>query len=105
MSGKKTQKTLDEVNSPAHYAKGGIECIEAIRDSMTSEAYRGYLKGSVLKYLWRYESKGSEPEKHLLKAQWFLERLLETFSEPSPKTQSTPSEQPKLFVKGSKNPS
>ena len=105
MSGKKTQKTLDEVNSPAHYAKGGIECIEAIKDSMTLEAYRGYLKGSVLKYLWRYESKGNEPEKHLLKAQWFLGKLLDSFSEPSPKTPSKPSEQPILFVKDSKNPS
>jgi hypothetical protein len=48
----------DAVQHPAHYCKGGIECIDAIKASMTPEAYKGYLKGNCLKYLWRYESKG-----------------------------------------------
>jgi len=105
MSGKKTRKTLDEVNSPPHYAKGDVECIEAIKASMTLEAYRGYLKGSIQKYVWRYENKNDEPEKHLQKARWFLEKLLDTFSEASQKTPSKPSEQPTLYVKDSKSPS
>lgn len=37
----------DNVNHPAHYTQGGIECIEAIKASMTPEAFRGYLKGNV----------------------------------------------------------
>lgn len=48
----------DDVQHPNHYCKGGIECIDAIKASMTPEAYKGYLKGNCLKYLWRYEAKG-----------------------------------------------
>ena len=36
----------DPVNRPAHYTQNGIECIEAIRASMTPENSRGYLKGT-----------------------------------------------------------
>lgn len=65
----------ESVNSPAHYNKGGVECIEAIEASMTHEAFAGYLKGNVLKYLWRYESKVA-PIEDLRKAKWYLERLI-----------------------------
>ena len=48
----------DMVNQPGHYTKdGGIECIEAIKESMSSSAFKGYLKGNVMKYIWRYENK------------------------------------------------
>lgn len=65
----------DQVNHPDHYTKGGIECIQAMEAAMSSEAFRGYCKGNVLKYLWRYESKGNTIQ-DLLKAQWYLERLI-----------------------------
>ena len=42
----------DKIN-PDHYKRGNIEAIEAIKESMTEEAYLGYLKGNILKYLWR----------------------------------------------------
>ncbi len=71
----------DVVNSPEHYRQGGIECIEAIEASMTREEFKGYLKGSVLKYLWRYEHKG-KPGEDLRKATWFLNRLLSVLAEP-----------------------
>lgn len=48
---------IDNVNNPAHYADSGIECIDAMRASMTPEAFKGYLKGNVQKYIWRYEKK------------------------------------------------
>lgn len=67
---------VDMVNSPPHYNSGGVECIEAIKASMTPEAYRGYLKGNVLKYLWRYEKK-SVPLQDVQKAQWYLVKLIE----------------------------
>jgi hypothetical protein len=51
------EPTEDVVNHPSHYNYGNIECIEAIEESMTPEAYKGYLKGNTLKYLWRYERK------------------------------------------------
>ena len=47
---------MDAVNKPSHY-QGEIECIDAIKSSMTKEQYTGYLKGNIMKYLWRFERK------------------------------------------------
>ena len=66
----------DQVNHPYHYTQGGIECIEALEAAMSEDAFKGYCKGNILKYLWRYESKGN-PIQDLLKAQWYLERLIQ----------------------------
>ena len=66
----------DEVNKPEHYNTGKVECIEAIKASMSAEEYKGYLKGNTLKYLWRYNYKG-KPKQDLEKAQWYLARLIE----------------------------
>ena len=66
----------DPVNSPLHYNSGGIECIDAIKASMTRSEFCGYLKGNTLKYLWRYMYKG-KPQEDLAKAQWYLARLQE----------------------------
>ena len=67
--------TLDDpVNHPAHYTQGGIECIEAIKASMTASEYRGYLKGNAMKYMWRYQHKGGVED--LKKARWYLDRLI-----------------------------
>ena len=65
----------DAVNHPSHYTDGGIECIEAIESALTSEEYRGYLKGNIQKYVWREKHKGGTES--LKKAQWYLQRLIE----------------------------
>ena len=64
----------DNVNNPAHYGQGKIECIDYIEDFLTDEEYIGYLRGNIAKYLhrWRYKNK----EVDLNKAQWYLNRLL-----------------------------
>ena len=67
--------TPDMVNHPSHYTYGKVECIDAIEESMTTEAFRGYCKGAALKYLWRYERKG-KPLEDLQKAQWYLVKLI-----------------------------
>jgi hypothetical protein len=67
--------TVDVVNSPSHYKSGGIEAIEGIEASMGPEAYAGYLKGNIMKYMWRYERKG-KPIEDLKKARWYLDRLI-----------------------------
>jgi hypothetical protein len=66
----------DLVNHPPHYADtdGGIECIEAIEASMTMEEFKGFLKGNVQKYIWRYSQKNGAED--LKKAKWYLERLI-----------------------------
>lgn len=66
----------DVVNQPPHYNTGKIECIDAIEQSMDEKEYAGYLKGNVLKYLWRYNYKG-KPTEDLKKAAWYLDRLIE----------------------------
>ena len=68
------------VEQPPHYNYGKIECIEAIEESMTPEAFNGYLKGNALKYLWRYERKGNALQ-DLKKAQWYLDRLVDEVNE------------------------
>ena len=65
----------DNVNHPAHYTDGSIECIEAIEAQLTPEEYRGYLKGNCVKYLWREKHKGGTES--LEKAQWYLNRLVD----------------------------
>lgn len=69
----------DMVNNPNHYNNGAIECIDAIEESMTLEGFRGYLKGNVQKYVWRYESKGGIQD--LMKAQWYLDKLISVTEE------------------------
>tara|TARA_B100000927_G_scaffold213758_1_gene174197 strand:+ start:334 stop:588 length:255 start_codon:yes stop_codon:yes gene_type:complete len=68
---------MDNVNQPPHYNTGDIECIQAIQASMTTRQFQGYLKGNVIKYIWRYEYKNQQED--LQKAQWYLARLLQTY--------------------------
>ena len=68
------EEIMDNVNRPSHYNTGNIECIEAIEESMSSVAFKGYLKGNCMKYLWRYDYKGEQVE-DLQKAGWYLQKL------------------------------
>jgi phosphoribosylformimino-5-aminoimidazole carboxamide ribonucleotide (ProFAR) isomerase len=70
----------DLVNHPTHYNSGGIECIEAIEASMELEAFQGYLKGNILKYIWRMSYKGKALE-DCEKSQWYLNKLISTLEE------------------------
>jgi hypothetical protein len=65
---------MDKINNPAHY-EGSIECIESIKSSMSNEAFKGYLKGNIQKYIWRYDRKGGVED--LQKAEWYLKRLID----------------------------
>lgn len=60
----------DNVNHPSHYTSGGIECIDAIRASMTPKGFIDYCKGNVIKYVFRWEHKGGVED--LRKAQVYL---------------------------------
>jgi hypothetical protein len=65
----------DPIN-PSHYTTGAIECIEAIEASMTPEAFKGFLKGNCMKYLFRYEKKNGLED--LKKCEWYLNHLIAT---------------------------
>lgn len=74
---RKLEKKHDAVNSPSHYTDGSIECIDAIESSMNRMEFVGFLKGNVLKYIWRFEKKNQKED--LLKAQWYLNKLINKF--------------------------
>jgi CRISPR/Cas system-associated protein Cas5 (RAMP superfamily) len=64
----------DVVNHPHHYTHSGkVECIEAIESSMSPQAFKGFLKGNCIKYLYRYENKNGSED--LKKCRWYLDRL------------------------------
>jgi len=63
----------DNVNHPAHYGQGKIECIDYIEDFLTKEEFIGYLRGNLAKYLHRWRRKGGLED--LDKADWYLLRL------------------------------
>jgi hypothetical protein len=73
----KKLKINDLINNPSHYNTGDIECIEAIQSSMTTRQFQGYLKGNVMKYVWRHEYKGKMLD-DLRKARWYLNKLIAT---------------------------
>lgn len=69
----------DNVNHPEHYNTGEIEVFDFIRDKLTPEELRGYVKGNVFKYLSRERHKGGDED--LRKAKWYLDRLCEGLEE------------------------
>ena len=69
----------DNIN-PNHYKQGQVECIDAIESSMTKDQFKGYLKGNIIKYMWRYENKGKVED--LKKSQWYLNKLIESVEAP-----------------------
>ena len=66
----------DIVNNPPHYKKG-IETIKIIRAKLTDEEYRGYLKGTIMKYDTRIGLKGTEQDaiNDAGKLRWYAQEL------------------------------
>ena len=67
-----TYHSKDPIN-PDYYKSGGIETIDVIEAKMSKEEFKGYLLGSVMKYLSRKKSNWTED---LKKARWYLNRLV-----------------------------
>ena len=68
------EPTNDAVQHPSHYTQGGVECIEAIRASMTADGFADYCKGNIIKYIWRWRDKGGVED--LRKASVYLDWLI-----------------------------
>jgi len=65
----------DEVNHPAHYTAGGVECIDAIAAATVGlDGIEAVCTANVIKYLWRWKMKGGLTD--LEKAKWYLEKLI-----------------------------
>lgn len=67
----------DMVNHPPHYMVGGIETIDYMEAKSTPEEFRGHLRLTALKYLSRTGYK-NDAIQDLKKAQWYLNKLIET---------------------------
>jgi len=65
----------DNVQHPAHYTQGGIECIDAMQSAFGVEAVKTYCRINAFKYLWRSDHKGHTED--IEKAIWYLNKYLE----------------------------
>lgn len=63
----------DNVNHPAHYTSGGIECIDGMVAAFGREYVMHYCLCNAFKYIWRCEHKGKRAE-DIQKAVWYLNK-------------------------------
>jgi|5_EtaG_2_1085323.scaffolds.fasta_scaffold00146_31 hypothetical protein len=72
----------DIVENPPHYKKG-IETIKVIRAKLTDQEYKGYLKGTIMKYNTRLGLKGSTEDEinDAGKLRWYAQKLEEFLKE------------------------
>jgi hypothetical protein len=64
----------DNVNHPAHYTAGRVECIDALAAATTGlEGIEAVCTANAIKYLWRWKRKNGIED--IDKAIWYLERL------------------------------
>lgn len=65
--------------SNERYGHGDIECIDAIKAALTSEEFRGFCKGNIIKYIWRERYKGGRED--LEKAADYIKWVIDTYKE------------------------
>ena len=72
----------DVLENPPHYLQG-IETIKVIRAKLTDEEYKGYLKGTIMKYNTRIGLKGSiqDESNDAGKLRWYASKLEEFINE------------------------
>ena len=66
----------NEVNNPAHYTQGDIECKDAMIAAFGIEQYKIFCKLNGFKYIWRSDHKGMH-DQDIEKAQWYLKQISE----------------------------
>ena len=69
----KEPKPVDMVNHPPHYTNGGIETIDFIKAKLTPDEYRGFLKGTCIKYASRLGNKLNTDDAG--KLAWYANKL------------------------------
>ena len=69
----------DDINHPAHYTQGKLECIDAIEGLELP-----FHEAQILKYIvrWRYKNGIQD----LYKARWYLNRIIEKMEDNSVNT-------------------
>ena len=64
------------VEHPAHYNRGNIECIDAMIAAFGKAEVATFCKINAFKYLWRAENKGKYKE-DMEKAAWYTNKVNE----------------------------
>jgi hypothetical protein len=69
------RKAIDQVNHPAHYTRGGIECIDALEAATIDlQGIEAVCTANAIKYLWRWKNKNGLED--LKKARWYIDKLI-----------------------------
>ena len=70
----------DNINHPAHYTAGKVECIDALEAATTGlNGIEAVCTANAIKYLWRWKHKNGVED--LRKAQWYIGKLIEVCAE------------------------
>ncbi|CAM4183309.1 DUF3310 domain-containing protein [Paenibacillus alkaliterrae] len=70
----------DNVNHPAHYTAGNVECIDALEAATEGlTGIEAVCTANAIKYLWRWKRKNGVEDLH--KAVWYINRLIERADE------------------------
>ena len=65
----------DNVNKPAHYTQGSIECIDAIAEVVKDlKGMEAVNTANVIKYMWRWKHKNGVED--IKKAAWYCVDLV-----------------------------
>lgn len=70
--------TLEQVNHPAHYNSGKLECIDVMLDVFGAHDTIAFCKLNAFKYLFRAGKKADNSERQdLEKAEWYIKKAVE----------------------------
>ena len=67
---------MDNINKPSHYHTGQVDVIGFAEMQFTPEEVKGFHRINAIKYLTRYDKKGT-PVDDLLKAAFYVNKLIE----------------------------
>ena len=68
---------VDMVNHPPHYTRGSVQCIDALASATVDlTGIEAVCTANAIKYLWRWKQKNGVED--LRKAQWYINKLIET---------------------------
>jgi hypothetical protein len=65
----------DPVNSPAHYKRADVECIDAMKQITSAEGFEEYCHLNAFKYIWRCKNKQNKRQ-DVQKAIWYLRMMI-----------------------------
>lgn len=77
-----SMQATDPVTNPAHYTRGGMSADEIIEALLTPEEQVGFWYGNLIKYVFRWPTKGQTPterKRDLEKAKECAERTIKAY--------------------------